>query len=240
MLNVSNIRDLFAQKYEDGEFVLDKSGVKCVEIINASFIANEPAIFGKVTEYADRELAWYKSRSLNVNDIPAPVPEIWNMVSTKDGYINSNYGWCVWSKENGYQYAASVHTLKRDKDSRRACMIYIRPSMQVDYNRDGMSDFMCTYSTQQLIRNNKLDYIVYMRSNDAVFGLRNDKFWHDHIHMEMLKDLKEKYPDLELGTMYWNAASLHVYSRHFFMIDHYSKTGKIHISKAEYGKIYNK
>lgn len=238
MNNCESIRSALGEKLLNREFVTDKSGVKCIEIINASFIADEPTIFGSLTEYADRELAWYKSCSLNVNDIPPPVPQIWQAVASKDGLINSNYGWCIWSEENGYQYTHCLNELLSNKDSRRACMIYIRPNMQVEYKKDGMSDFMCTYSTQVFIRDNKLHYIVFMRSNDSWAGYKNDKYWHDHVHKILLNDLKDAYPNLELGTMYWNAGSLHVYKRQFYLVDHYLRTAQTSISKDEYGMLY--
>ena len=239
MNNCESIRSALGEKLLNREFVTDKSGVKCIEIINASFIADEPTIFGEVTEYVHRELAWYKSTSLSIHDMPAPIPEIWKKVADRDGFINSNYGWCIWSADNGHQYYHALQALMQDKDTRRSCMIYIRPEMQFEYNVDGMSDFMCTYSTQVFIRNNKLHYIVNMRSNDAIMGLKNDKHWHDHVHKNLLNDLRYTYPDLELGTMYWNAGSLHVYERHFFLVDHFMKTGESSISKADYEKLYS-
>ena len=66
---VSNIRNIFKEKLKMEEFVYDKTGVKTVEIINAAFFANQPTIFGTVNEdYVKRELDWYKSMSLNVNE----------------------------------------------------------------------------------------------------------------------------------------------------------------------------
>ena len=223
MNNCESIRLALGEKLRNDEFVTDKSGVKCIEIINASFIADEPTIFGTLTEYAERELAWYKSTSLSVYDIPEPIPKIWTQVADNNGLINSNYGWCIWSSENYYQYHQALQALKRDKDTRRACMIYIRPQMQHEYNQNGMSDFMCTYNTQQLIRDNKLHYIVSMRSNDGVMGYKNDRFWHNYVHDQLLYDLKDTYPDLEKGNLYWNAASLHIYERHFDIVKAYNR-----------------
>ena len=68
--NVDYIRQQFVRKLQTGEFVIDKTGCKMIEIIGASFIADEPAIFGTVNEdYVRRELNWYESQSLNVYDI---------------------------------------------------------------------------------------------------------------------------------------------------------------------------
>lgn len=218
---VSNIRNIFKEKLKMGDFVTDKTGVKTVEIINAAFFANEPSIFGTVNhDYVERELEWYKSMSLNVNDIPGGPPEIWKMVANPNGYINSNYGWCIYSQQNGNQYENVLNELIKNPLSRRATMIYNRPTMHEDYNKGGMSDFMCTNAVQYLIRNNKVNALVYMRSNDAVFGYKNDYAWQKHVLEQLVTDLRNEWLEtLEIGDIYWNVASLHVYERHFKFIN---------------------
>lgn len=216
---IKEVRQEFSRKLRDEEFVIDKTGVKTVEIVGATFIADEVTIFGKLNEdYAKKELDWYKSESLNVYDLPK-TPQIWKQVCDKDGFIHSNYGWVIYSKENYDQYKWCLRTLRRDKDSRRAMMIYTRPSMQTEYNRDGMSDFICTNNVQVLIRHDKLEYVVNQRSCDAVFGFKNDVYWHRYVHNQLLEDLREDYPELELGKMSYQVGSLHVYERHFKFID---------------------
>lgn len=211
---VANIRKKFLDALANGEFVTDKTGVKTIEIMNAAFIADEPAIFGTVNyEYVARELEWYKSMSLNVYDIPEPVPAIWKAVADKDGFINSNYGWCIYSEENGSQFKNVVEQLKANQDSRRATMIYNRPSMHQDFNKNGMSDFMCTNAVQYLVRNGHVNALVYMRSNDAVFGYKNDFAWQKHVLDQVAEET-----GIPAGTIYWNVASLHVYERHFELV----------------------
>lgn len=212
---VVHVREQFRllKKFED--YVEDKTGVKTLEIMNASFIADEPTIFGKPNEdYIKRELEWYESMSLNVNDIPGGAPTIWKQVADKNGYINSNYGWCIWSEQNHRQYYNVVDELRKNSGSRRAIMIYNRPNMWYDYNRNGCSDFMCTNSVQYLLRDGRLHAIVQMRSNDVVFGYRNDWAWQDHVLDKLTNDL-----NVTRGNIYWNAGSLHVYERHFDLID---------------------
>lgn len=214
MLTVRDIQHILYNKLNTEDFVTDKTGVKTVEIMNASFIADSPSIFGTVNEdYVARELEWYKSMSLNVNDIPAPVPAIWKSVASPEGLINSNYGWCIFSEENGNQYAKVLGQLLGNPDSRRAVMIYNRPSMHDDYNVDGMSDFMCTNAVQYLYRNGKLNALVYMRSNDAVFGYKNDYAWQKYVLDHLCEEI-----EVPSGDIYWNVASLHVYERHFDLI----------------------
>ena len=213
--NVADIREYFQLAKAEGNYVTDKSGVKMLELISVSFVADQPAIFGKVNQdYVDREIAWYKSQSLNVNDIPGGPPAIWKQVADKDGFINSNYGWCIWSQFNGSQYENAVAELKKNPESRRAVMIYTRPSMHFKYNIGGMSDFMCTNAVQYVIRHGQVNAIVQMRSNDVVFGYKNDYAWQKHVLDLVAADL-----DVPAGVILWNAGSLHVYERHFDLID---------------------
>lgn len=208
------IREEFKWLLANEFYVEDKSGVKLLEIVNASFVADEPSIFGKPNHsYIEREIEWYKSMSLNVNDIPGETPVVWKQVATPDGRINSNYGWCIWSRENGEQYNNVLHELRQKPTSRRATMIYTRPSMWVDYSRDGMSDFMCTNAVQYVIRDQALHAIVQMRSNDVFYGYRNDYAWNEYVLKMLSYDL-----DVSPGIIYWNVGSLHVYERNFNLV----------------------
>lgn len=240
-MKVHDIRKKLAALYAKDSYVTDKSGVRTVELINASFIADECLIFGEVNEkYVQRELIWYMSQSLNVNDIPEGPPAIWKQVADAKGYINSNYGWCIFSEENNHQFLHAVTELEDRPDSRRACMIYTRPSMWGDHNKNGRSDFMCTNTVQYLIRDGKVHALVYMRSNDAWAGYRNDYAWQKWVLEKVVAELERRTPrGYTVGDIHWNVASLHVYERQFYLIDHFIQTGEVHISKNDYAELYS-
>lgn len=225
MFTVSGIRLVLKHLLEREQFVIDKTGAKTIEIVGAQFIADEESIFGKVNyDYVERELEWYKSQSLYVKDIPGKTPVIWEQVASSEGKINSNYGWCIFSEENHNQFENVVKELQKNQDSRRAIMIYTRPTMHMDYNKDGMSDFMCTNTVQYLIRNGKLISIVNMRSNDAIYGYKNDYAWQKYV-----SELLAERLNITVGDIIWNAGSLHVYERHFDIVKEteLTYTGKI-------------
>ena len=212
MLKVEDIRQHFIGELMDSNFVTDKTGVKTIEMIGATFEADEPTIFGEINEdYIQRELDWYKSMSLYVDDIPGITPAIWQQVADRGGKINSNYGWAIYHKDNHLQYANVLNELTFSPNSRRAVMIYTRPTMWQDYNRDGMSDFMCTNAVQYMIRDGQLVAIVQMRSNDVVFGYRNDYAWQKYVANMLTIDLGL---DVE-PKIIWHVGNLHVYERHF-------------------------
>lgn len=203
----TQLRDLLAQE----RFVVDKTGVRVVELAPAHFLADEPAIFGVPnTDYIEREIAWYDSQSLNVRDIPGGAPQIWQQVADPDGYINSNYGWCIYSSANYEQYTNVLEELRQNPNSRRAVMIYTRPTMWLDFDLNGRSDFMCTNAVQYMIRDDRLHAYVNMRSNDAVFGYKNDRAWQLEVQHRLARDLA-----VAVGDLWWTATSLHVYERHW-------------------------
>ena len=216
----ADIRDEFKRLYKAGVFREGRYG-KTVEIQNAHFIADKDWIIRKPNyDYAKREIEWYESQSLYVKDIPGDVPKIWQACADKDGKINSNYGWCIFSDENYRQFYNCVDRLLYDKYTREACMIYNRPSMQYDCTDNGMHDFMCTYATQVFLNDigdnkYKLDYTVFMRSNDAVYGFCNDFIWNSYVQEKMVNELRRYDKDVIAGDIIWNAGSLHVYERHF-------------------------
>lgn len=215
MNRVSDIRTKLIEKYKNEDFVIDKTGVKTIELIGESFVVDEdwiirPPNYG----YIERELAWYKSQSLYVEDIPGQTPVIWKQVADKNGKINSNYGYLIWSEENGRQYDNVLGELRKNPNSRRAVMIYNRPTMHSDYCTDGMSDFICTYANDFLIRDGKLISHYLMRSNDAVFGANNDFAWARYVQQKLAHDL-----NIAVGDLIWTASSLHVYEYHFCHIE---------------------
>ena len=215
---VRDVRDYFVgAKSFDYAMTTDKTGVKCIEMIGASFEADEPAIFGKPnTEYIEKEIDWYESQSLNINDIygsDKSPPEAWQYAASPKGIINSNYGYLIYSEKNGYQYDNVLAELKANPNSRRATMIYNRPEIWSEYNIDGMSDYICTNSVAYYIRNDKLNCCVQMRSNDVVYGYKNDYAWQQYVLQDLAFDL-----NLEPGKMIWQVQNLHVYEKHFDLI----------------------
>jgi len=217
MQTIKDIRSYFISALENEEYVEDKTGVKTLDLVGASFLADAPAIFGTPNEeYISREIAWYESQSLNVEDIPGETPAIWKSISSDSGQINSNYGYLINSDENFNQYQKVLTQLLADRQTRRAVMIYQRPTMHTDFSANGMSDFICTNAVQYLIRGNQVNAVVQMRSNDVIFGYRNDYAWQLHVLQNLVADINRLgEADYSVGDITWQVGSLHVYERHF-------------------------
>lgn len=229
------VRDQLVKKWLKQDIIVAPNGVKTLELAPVTFRVTENTIFGNVnTDYAKAELAWYESQSLYVKDIPGGPPKIWQEVASREGKINSNYGWAIYSRDNGNQYENVCQELSRDPTSRRGMMIYTRPSMHDDQSTDGMRDFMCTSHVQYLIRDGALVAHVVMRSNDAVFGFKNDLHWQQYVQKKLADDLR-----VPTGDIVWTAGSLHVYERHFYLVDGYYRSGDPAMSKETYANNYS-
>jgi len=164
-------------------------------------------------DYVHDEIEWYNSESLNIRNNPRLARNpIWrDTVATPDGQIISNYGWCIFSKENGKQYNECLEKLRNKIVTKQAVMIYGRPSLQKEWN-DGVHaqhDFMCTMYVSVQIRNWVMNYIIHQRSSDAVNGFRNDMQWHHHVSKKLAHDLE--FPGRI--QLYANFDTIHLYNR---------------------------
>jgi len=165
-------------------------------------------------DYLTKEKEWYLSKDLSTQkmfDIA-----IWNAVKDSSNQVNSNYGYLVYSKGNFNQIEHVVKKLKEDKNTRQAVIIYNRPSIHLEWDDLGSKDFICTFYQHFFIRDNKLDCITSMRSNDCIFGTFNDIPWFEYVYNDVFSRLDG---GIEKGTLVFTANSFHCYSRHFSVLD---------------------
>ena len=216
MLTVDDIRQYFIQELRDENFTVDRTNSKTIELIGASFIADEEAIFGEPNvPYIDAELDWYLGCSTNINDIryKDEPPKAWQYAANKYGEINSNYGKLIFDDKYYRQFDNVVNELNHEPDSRRAVMIYNRPSIWTEFDENGKNDFICTNAVSYYIRDGYLQSVVQMRSNDVVFGYKNDYAWQRYVMNMVANEV-----DCEVGSLTWQVQNLHVYERHFDLV----------------------
>lgn len=104
-----------------------------------------------------------------------------------------------------------VRKLKSDKDSRQA-IINIYNSNNDSYYCG--KDTPCTLALNFIIRNNKLNMIVYMRSNDIIWGLPYDIYMFTTMQEVIANEL-----GIDLGFYRHIPTSLHVYSDHYNLLE---------------------
>lgn len=193
------------------------------ELIGAQVKFLPKAHINKSSEaYIKHELEWYMSQDLCIKGHDGiENNKVWKSCASRLGFVNSNYGWCIFSEQNNNQLEYAVRSLCRDLMTKQAIMVYTRPSIQTECC-DGVHanyDMICTCYTNTFVRDKKLIHCVHMRSNDIWFGLRNDLAWQQWVQEHVLARCREYQPemfkDIELGNIIWNADSLHLYDRNY-------------------------
>lgn len=164
-------------------------------------------------KYLAGELLWYFTGDNTLETI-SKYSGFWSDIANTDGTLNSAYGHLLFNKHNGLPYTQwqwAYDSLVSDSMSRQAIMYFGRPDFQIE----GTKDFVCTTYGMFMIRNNKLNFHLYMRSNDVIKGTTFDIPFFMLLQQQMHKLLLSTYPTLQLGTYYHNVSSLHIYERDF-------------------------
>lgn len=147
------------------------------------------------------ELLWYLRGTASLKVIKHYIP-IYKKES-EDGYvINGAYGPRLFDFGGVNQFDRAIQTLRDKPTSRRAIISIISAA---DIARD-RKEIPCTNTIQFLIRDNKLNCFVTMRSNDAYKGLLHDVF-----AFTMLQEIVARELGRELGYYHHTVASLHIY-----------------------------
>lgn len=183
----------------------------CREIINANLVLLDPTrnTMCECTRkmpirYAIGELCWYNAAVNTVKSIK-PFSSFWEKISDDGKTVNSNYGWCIRHKYGFNQWETAKQLLLNNSESRQA-VIHIKEARNLIDSPT--KDVNCTIALQFFVRNNKLDMVVTMRSNDIWLGLPYDLFNFTCMQIQMAMEL-----GVEIGTYYHNAGSLHMYTR---------------------------
>lgn len=208
---------MYKDLYEKGE-IIEVRGQKTKELLNYTLTLTDPYdryfnFKGRKfsVKYLKRELLWYLNAKPNDYSI-TQYATIWKQIYEKDKHIYSNYGARIFDNNN---FLIAYNTLKDDKYSRRAVIMIadMKPFQKM------AADCYCTLNMIFNIRKDKLNLTVNMRSNDAIYGIANDIPFFTLIQEMMLLLLQEVYPELTMGTYTHQVASLHIYEKHFSMLE---------------------
>lgn len=168
-------------------------------------------------EYAQEELQWYLSGTNRIDFSPL-IEKTWKKYSDDGETVNSAYGHYLFSThvkmdaEEGQNYPYSsqwlwvLNKLREDPDSRQ-CVMNIN---QVYHKNFTTKDFPCTIACQVFIRQGKLFWITYMRSQDLFYGTRNDVYCFTELQKKMATEL-----GVGLGTYTHVMGSMHLYEKHW-------------------------
>ncbi|MGF2688052.1 thymidylate synthase [Marinobacter sp. DUT-3] len=213
--DVNQVQVYFAKKIlEDGETCCPR-GMETKELLGCSFKINNPR--NRLTTLTERrwslplaigELCWHLSGSDDVSPLLF-YAKSWSKFSENGRVQGSCYGNSIgYNRDISFsQWKMVRQLLIRDPGSRRA-IIFLNVA---DNRLDPLAkDVACVSSIQFIVRQGKLHAMTNMRSNDLILGLPYDVFLFSWLQELMASEL-----GYELGEYYHNAASLHIYDRHY-------------------------
>jgi thymidylate synthase len=213
---MNTFKAMYQRLKDHGKFVSPR-GQKTLEIENALTVFEPYERFANFPSrklnlnYIKDEILWYLRGDLYDLSI-CDKAKIWKDCVT-DGKLNSNYGHAIF-KQKQLDYV--VECLKKDPDSRRAVIVILAQSHLYLENKD----VPCTISLNFRLRDSKLSCTVHMRSSDAIFGYSNDVPFFSFIQECVLVYLNARLEkELELGSLTIFSESLHIYERHFEMLE---------------------
>ncbi len=189
------------------------------EINGFSFKLNNPRarlIYNTERKYsltfAFGEFLWYM-RGTNRLDIVQYYNKRYLQFSDDGKTLYGAYGPRIFRKNlsNGMsQWEMVYNKLKEDPDTRQAIIsIYAADDISAQ-----TLDVPCTCFIQYFIRDNKLNCIVNMRSNDIIWGTSYDVF-----SFTMLQELLANLLHIEIGWYIHFTGSMHIYDRHLAMAE---------------------
>lgn len=195
---------------------INVSGKNIKEIRNFQFVLTDPdncicnLPARKISmKYLSAETLWYLSQDYTDNVIGL-YGSLWKRIA-EDHVLNSNYGNLIFDS----QFKWMIDTLSDDITSRRAIL-----NINRWYHKHKVpNDLPCTMFMQFIVRHNYLNCYVFMRSNDLIYGATYDVPFFCMIHRLVHLILRRKHFGLKLGQYIHYATSLHVYERHYKMLN---------------------
>jgi thymidylate synthase len=205
--------------------------------VNEPIVTNDLERNKVIEDYTCKEVELYDSCTNLASDF-GKASKFWEKLANPDGTVNSAYGFLIWkNKSHGnpwfedqvttggenqgtglYENLAKYkrtpwewakQCLIADKDSRQAILRFSLPV----HAWVGVKDFTCTMHGNFLIREDKLNFSVIMRSNDMMLGLVYDLPWFVSLMDKMVEELKPYYPNLTKGHYTHTVHSMHIYER---------------------------
>ncbi len=158
------------------------------------------------------ELCWHASASSDVSCLTYYAKQWAEFSEDGTSITGSCYGRALFGadQEGGSQWTRIRDLLAADPATRRAIVYF---NIANDRLSPIARDVACASSMQFLLREDRLQCIVHMRSNDAVWGLPYDVFLFSALQELMALEL-----GAELGHYHHLSGSMHIYERHFDLV----------------------
>lgn len=192
---------------KDGHTVTPSKGT-CHEVVGVKMVLTDPThrfsstvSRGKLTS-ALAETLWYLSGSSKLKPIEQYIPFYRGL--RKGQHVWGAYGPRLCGRSGAFQKA--IRQLEEKPDTRQAVIPILRTEDLTTRNRNPP----CTIALQLFNRDQHLDMLAYMRSNDIWLGLPHDIF-----AFTFIQELAARHLGLALGSYTHLVGSLHLYEKDY-------------------------
>lgn len=156
------------------------------------------------------QFLWITQGNFNVTDIEYYQPDARKLSSNGITMIGA-YGLRLFGIHHLNQMKYLLELLSEGKHKRKAVASVYLP--QFDQHNKENEEVPCTLNLQYLIRDDKVNAITYMRSQDAYKILPYDLFVFTMLQEYVTASLSNQY-EVELGTYNHFSGSFHTYEKH--------------------------
>lgn len=199
----------------NAEYESNPRGLRTKEMTNVALVLMNP--YKRIVTLPSRklslrylagELSFYLAESDSLPFI-AHYSAFWNKISDDGKTVNSAYGKRIFEE----QFRYCLKQLLMDPDTRKAVMVIYDKHDSKTTSKDNP----CTMTLQFLVRDNRLNFTVFMRSNDVWLGTPYDIAFFTLVQERMLICLKmhEKFHEVKMGEYTHIVGSFHVYENHW-------------------------
>lgn len=161
------------------------------------------------------ELLWYLARSDRLEFIRPYIARYKD--DAVDGILPGAYGPRLFGMHGKHDQVANVITLLSDNSGSRRAVIQLFDAADIEVRK---TEIPCTTTLQFHARRDVLHMSVFMRSNDAYFGLPHDVFC-----FTMLQEMVARRLGLDLGHYIHHVGSMHVYDGYAHRLGDYIEEG---------------
>lgn len=193
---------------QDTDFITASKG-RFTEMVGAHLLLHNPRARLSRSESRGKlfsavgEFLWYMSGENSFQFIDYYIPNGYDDETEDRVVVNSGYGRRLFGLFGVNQIENVIATL-RDRPTSRQAVIQIYSAQDL-----GKKSVPCTCTLQFIIRQERLNLLVNMRSNDAFLGLPHDIF-----AFTMIQELIARSLGIEPGPYQHIAGSLHLYEKH--------------------------
>lgn len=170
-----------------------------------------PTEYEKIIKYCKQEIKDRCSgKPLNPGNSYKIRSDMWTKFLEGDNKFSYQYAERLWT--NG-QFRSVIECLRNDSGTRQAVLSVWNPDKDMDSNKlGGGNRIPCSLHYQFLIRNDRLHCIYSMRSNDFFGHHAIDLYCASGLMEYIVKELKETYPNLKVGSLTFSCGSLHCFA----------------------------